>query len=117
MDKNRLGLDNPLIDYDLNDFEKLSQKYWELEMDADRFAKEIVAKLVIKLGIPINIAKEQFKLSSYIENYPTMSSMVMYGLKQIIDGIKNIKKSGGEYTDIQDHPMVKIHLDRLENLI
>jgi hypothetical protein len=43
--------------------------------------------------------------------------MVMYGLKQIIDGIKNIKKSGGEYTDIQDHPMVKKHLDRLENFI
>jgi hypothetical protein len=117
MDKNMLGLDNPLTDYDLEDFEKIAKKYWELEMDADNFAKEMVAKLVIKLGIPINIAKEQFKLSPYIENYPTMSSMVMYGLKQIIDGIKNIKKSGGEYTDIQDHPMVKKHLDRLENFI
>jgi hypothetical protein len=117
MDKNMLGLDNPLTDYDLEDFEKIAKKYWELEMDADNFAKEMVAKLVIKLGIPINIAKEQFKLSSYIENYPSMSSMVMYGLKQIIDGIKNIKKSGGEYTDIQDHPMVKKHLDRLENFI
>jgi hypothetical protein len=43
--------------------------------------------------------------------------MIITALKQIVSTIKNIKKSGGEYTDIQDHPMVKIHLDRLENLI
>lgn len=117
MDKNRLGLDNPLSDYDLEDFEKLSKKYWELEMDADKFGKEMVAKLVIKLGIPIEIAKEQLRLSGYIQNYPLLSNMVMSSLKQIVNGIKDIKKSGGEYTDIQDHPMIKKHLDKLENLI
>ena len=117
MDKNRLGLDNPLTDYDLEDFEKLSKKYWDLEMDADKFGKEMVAKLVIKLGIPIEVAKEQLKLSPYIQNYPLASNMVMSSLKQIVNNIKDIKKSGGEYTDIQDHPMVKRHLDRLENLI
>jgi hypothetical protein len=31
--------------------------------------------------------------------------------------IKEIKKSGGEYSDIQDHPMIKKYLDRLENFI
>jgi hypothetical protein len=41
----------------------------------------------------------------------------MSSLKQIVNSIKDIKKSGGEYTDIQDHPMVKRHLDKLENLI
>ena len=43
--------------------------------------------------------------------------MVLHQLKMIIDSIKQIKKSGGEYTDIQDHPMVKRHLDKLENFI
>jgi hypothetical protein len=117
IDKNRLGMDNPLNDYDLEDFENLSKKYWELEMDADKFGKEMVAKLVIKLGIPMEIAKEQLRFSPYIQNYPLASNMIITALKQIVSTIKNIKKSGGEYTDIQDHPMVKIHLDRLENLI
>jgi hypothetical protein len=117
MDKNRLGLDNPLTDYDLEDFEELFKKYWELEMDADRFGKEMVAKLVIKLGIPIEIAKKELKLSPYIQNYPLVSNMIMSSLKQIVNSIKDIKKSGGEFTDIQDHPMVKRHLDKLENFI
>jgi hypothetical protein len=117
MDKNRLGLDNPLTDYDLNDFEKLSQKYWELEMDADRFGKEMIAKLIIKLGLPMDVSKENLRLSPYIQNYPLASKMIMMSLQQIVNGIKDIKKSGEEYTDIQDHPMVKRHLDKLENLI
>ena len=105
------------IDFTLNDFEKLSQKYWELEMDADRFGKEMIAKLIIKLGLPIDVAKENLGLSRYIENYPLTSNMVLSQLKMIIDSIKQIKKSGGEYTDIQDHPMIKRHLDKLENFI
>jgi hypothetical protein len=43
--------------------------------------------------------------------------MVMMSLQQIVNGIKQIKKSGEEYTDIQDHPMIKRHLDKLENFI
>jgi hypothetical protein len=117
IDKNRLGLDNPLTDYDLNDFEKLSQKYWELEIDADRFGKEMIAKLIIKLGLPMDVAKENLSLSPYIQNYPLASKMIMMSLQQIVNGIKDIKKSGGEFSDIQDHPMVKRHLDKLENLI
>jgi hypothetical protein len=66
---------------------------------------------------PMEVAKEQLKLSPYIQNYPLVSNMIMSSLKQIVNSIKDIKKSGGEYTDIQDHPMVKKHLDKLENLI
>ena len=108
---------NPLTDFDLEDFEALYEQYWNMELDADKFAKEMVAKLVIKLDIPIDIAKKLFSLSLYVQQYPTMSNMVRGSIQQIINDIKRIKKSGGEYTDIQDHPMVKRHLDKLENLI
>ena len=57
------------------------------------------------------------KLFSYIENYPSMSRMVEMSLRQIIDQIKQIKKSGEEYSDIADHPMVKRYLDKLEDFI
>jgi hypothetical protein len=43
--------------------------------------------------------------------------MVISQLKIIVNMIKEIKKSGGEYSDIQDHPMIKKYLDRLENFI
>ena len=108
---------NPLTDFDLEDFEALYEQYWNMELDADRFAKEMVAKLVIKLGIPIDIAKKLFSLSLYVQQYPTMSNMVRGGIQQIINDIKRIKKSGGEYTDIQDHPIVQRHIDKLEDFI
>lgn len=108
---------NPLTDFDLEDFEALYEQYWNMELDADKFAKEMVAKLIIKLGIPIDIAKKLFSLSLYVQQYPTMSNMVRGGIQQIINDIKRIKKSGGEYTDIQDHPVVQRHIDKLENFI
>jgi len=117
MNKSKLGLDNPLSDYDFDDFEKIAQQYWKLELDADRFGKEMIAKLVIKLEIPIEVAEKQFKLSPYVENYPSSSKMVISQLRMIVNMIKEIKKSGDEYSDIQDHPMIKRYLDRLENFI
>ena len=108
---------NPLTDFDLEDFEALYEQYWNMELDADKFAKEMVAKLVIKLDIPIDIAKKLFSLSLYVQQYPTMSNMVRGSIQQIINDIKRIKKSGGEYTDIQDHPVVKRHIDKLEDFI
>ena len=108
---------NPLTDFDLEDFEALSEQYWEMELDADQFAKNMVAKIVIKLGIPIEDAKNLFTLSPYIQNYPSMSKMVTSSLSQIVAGIKQMKKSGAEYEDIQDHPMVKRFIDKLENFI
>jgi hypothetical protein len=88
-----------------------------MELDADQFAKNMVAKIVIKLGIPIDVASRLFSLSHYIQNYPSASRMVRGHLAQIVNGIKEIKKSGGEFEDIQDHPMVKMYIDRLENFI
>ena len=108
---------NPLTDFDLEDFEDLYEQYWNMELDADKFAKEMVAKLVIKLEIPIDIAKKLFSLSPYVQQYPTMSNMVRGSIQQIINDIKRIKKSGGEYTDIQDHPVVQRHIDKLEDFI
>jgi len=108
---------NPLTDFDLEDFEALNDQYWEMELDSDQFAKNMVAKIVIKLGIPIEFAKEQFSLSPYIQNYPAMSQTIKSHLKMIVDQIKQIKKSGGEYEDIQDHPIVKRHISALEDFI
>jgi hypothetical protein len=88
-----------------------------MELDADEFAKEMVAKLIIKLGIPIDIAKKLFSLSPYVQQYPRMSNMVRGSIQQIINDIKQIKKSGGQYEDIQDHPVVKRHIDKLEDFI
>ena len=112
-----LKMINPLTDFDLEDFEALYEQYWNMELDADRFAKEMVAKLVIKLEIPIDIAKKLFSLSPYVQKYPSMSNMVRGGVQQIINDIKIIKKSGGEYIDIQDHPIVQRHIDKLEDFI
>jgi len=108
---------NPLTDFDLEDFEALYKQYWEMELDADTFAKNMVAKIVIELNIPIEIAKKLFSLSPYVQQYPSMSKMVRGGIQQIINDIKQIKKSGGQYEDIQDHPIVKRHIDKLEDFI
>jgi hypothetical protein len=108
---------NPLTEFDLDDFEKLYEQYWNMELDADEFAKKMVAKLVIKLEIPIEIAKKLFSLSPYVQQYPSMSNMVRGSIQQIINDIKQIKKSGGQYEDIQDHPVVKRHIDKLEDFI
>jgi len=112
-----MKMPNPLTEFDLEDFETLADQYWEMELDADQFAKNMVAKIVIKLGIPIDVASRLFSLSHYIQNYPSASRMVRGHLAQIVNGIKEIKKSGAEYEDIQDHPMVKRHIDKLENFI
>lgn len=112
-----LKMENPLVDYDLDDFEALAKQYWEMELDADKFAKEMIAKIVIKLQIPLKIAQGNFRLSPYIESYPSQSKMVTGMLQQIVMSIKQIKKSGGEFTDIQDHPTVNRFIDKLENFI
>jgi hypothetical protein len=38
-------------------------------------------------------------------------------IKNIVVGIKKMRQSGIEYTDISDHPMVKLHLEKLEDFI
>lgn len=112
-----IKMKNPFQDYDLNDFEKLYEQYWEMELDSDQFAKNMVAKIVIKLGLPLDFAKKHFGLSQYIEQYPTMSQIIKNQVRLIVQSIMDIKKSGEEYLDIQDHPMIKKHLNNLENFI
>lgn len=113
----QLKMLDPTADMDLDDFEALYKQYWEMELDADQFAKNKIANLVLKLKIPMDVAKNQFKLSQYIENYPSASSYIKQSLYAIVNNIKQIKKSGAEFTNIQDHPMIKQHLNRLERFI
>lgn len=112
----KIFMNNPLIG-DLDDFEKLFEEYWEMELDADQFAKNMIVILVSELKIPSEIAKTQFKLSPYISQYPSLSNSIKNSVKMIVHQIKEIKKSGVKYEDIQDHPIVKKHLDKLEDLI
>jgi hypothetical protein len=88
-----------------------------MELDADKFGKEMVAKLIMALDIPMDFAKEQFSLSAYINQYPSMSMMVRMNIKNIVSQIQQLKDAGIEFTDIQDHPIVKRHLDKLENFL
>ena len=110
----KLKIDNPLTGQ-LEDFEKLFEDYWKLELDADEFAKEKIANIVLMFNIPIGTAKQNFKLSSYVENYPSASKTVKNFMRTIVSDIQKMKKSGMEYTDIADHPVVKNHLEKLEN--
>lgn len=112
-----IKMPNPLSDFSLDNFKKIYDQYWEMELDADQFAKNKIARLVYELGIPEDIAMKQFTLSSYIKNYPFAAKMVEYSLRQIIEYIKHMKKSGEEYEDIQDHPMVKQYLHKLEDFL
>jgi hypothetical protein len=88
-----------------------------MEMDADQYAKKMLAKLVLKLNIPLEELKEYFKLSNHIENYQYASNMVKNYVQHLVMDIIRMKKDGIEFNDIQDHPIVKRHLDKLENFI
>lgn len=110
----KLKIDNPLTGQ-LEDFEKLFKEYWKLELDADEFAKKKISELIISLSIPIEVAKKNFKLSPYVENYPSASKMIENQMRLLVSQIRDMKKSGMEYNDIADHPIVKTHLGKLEN--
>ena len=112
-----IKMPNPLSEFDLKDFEAIYKQYWEMELDADQFAKNMVASIVKSLNIPMEIAIQNFKLSPFIKDYPQASSFVKMSLQNIIGTIKEMKKKGLEYSDIQDHPMVKPYLEKLENFL
>lgn len=107
-----IKMGNPFVNFDINDFESIYNQYWEMELDADQFAKNVIAKLIIKSEIPIDIAKRYFTLSPYIQNYPAYSSMIRNQLKLIIDEIKLMDY---EFEDIQDLPRIKMLIDKLED--
>lgn len=88
-----------------------------MELDADQFAKNMIAKFVKNFNIPISIAQKYFGLSLYIKSYPSMSQYIRNNLKLIIDTIIDLKKQGIEVNDARDIPSVKPHLDHLEDLL
>lgn len=108
---------DPLADMDLNDFEKVYDQYWEMELDADQFAKNKVATLVKKLDLPMKIAVPVFRLSPFIEKYPTQGKAIESNIRSVILGIKQMQMSGETYRGIHDHPLVKPYLEKLQNLL
>lgn len=112
----KLNFKDPFTN-DLENMEKIYEDYWKLEMDADTFGKRKVAELVKQLNIPLDLAKMYFGFSSYIDQYPSLSKSIFNSVKQIVEIIKDMRKKGISYQGIQDIPMIKQHLDRLENFI
>ena len=106
-----LGQINPLSG-DLEDFDELYKMYWEMEMDAHKYAIEWVNKI----GNMINLPKEYYKLSPMVTSYPSMGHMVRDQIVNINKIIKELKQKGYDYSDISDLPFVKKHLDKLEDL-
>jgi hypothetical protein len=107
---------NPTID-SLDDFEELSEKYWQMELDADSFAKKKIGEIVLKSKMPIEMAKMLFRLSQYIQEYPSLSKMVKFQIEKIANQLKYMRDSGQEIKDISDHPTVKQHMEKLEDFI
>jgi len=107
---------NPTID-SLDDFEELSEKYWQMELDADSFAKKKIAEIVMKSKMPIEMAKALFRLSQYIDQYASLSKMVKLHITKIANELKRMRDSGQEIKDISDHPVVKQYMERLEDFI
>jgi hypothetical protein len=97
---------------DIEDFEKFYDVYWEMEMDADRYAKNWVKKI----GDILKLPEEYYKLDSMIENYPMMSNSVKSTMVHLHNQVQKLKKEGMSYNDISDLDVVKKHLEKLEDM-
>lgn len=97
---------------DIEDFEKFYDIYWEMEMDADRYAKNWVKKI----GNVLKLPEKYYKLDVMIENYPMMSNSVKSMMVQLHNQVQKLKKEGMSYEDISDLDVVKKHLDKLEDM-
>jgi hypothetical protein len=97
---------------DIEDFEEFYKIYWEMEMDADSYAKDWVKKI----GNVLELPDEYYQLDQMITNYPMMSSMVRMMMTQLHNQVQKLKKEGMSYTDISDLDVVKQHLHRLEDM-
>ncbi len=112
----RLKKQNPLSG-DFEDFENFFELYWDLEMDADEFAKERTNYIVSILNLSEQEKNKHFKIGNYIENYPTMSRMIKGATFPLFNQVLEIKKSlpDGEKVDVSDLPIVKKIMDKLED--
>jgi hypothetical protein len=97
---------------DIEDFEKFYNIYWEMEMDADRYAKTWVQKI----GDVLKLPEEYYKLDPMIDNYPMMSNSVKSMMVGLHSQVQKLKKEGMTYEDISDLDVVKKHLDKLEDM-
>ena len=108
---NEFGLANSYMG-DIEDFEEFYKIYWDMELDADSYAKDWVKKIGDVLGLP----EEYYQLDQLITNYPMMSSMVRQMMTQLHNQVQKLKQQGMTYTDISDLDVVKKHLHRLEDM-
>lgn len=97
---------------DIENFEKFYEVYWEMEMDADKYAKTWVKKI----GDVLKLPQEYYKLNMMIENYPMMSNSVKSLMVQLHNQVQKLKKEGMTYEDISDLDVVKKHIDKLEDM-
>jgi hypothetical protein len=97
---------------DIEDFEEFYEIYWDMEMDADRYAKDWVKKI----GNVLRLPEEYYQLDQMITNYPMMSSMVKQMMTQLHNQVQKLKRQGMSYTDISDLDVVKQYLDKLEDM-
>lgn len=113
---NRLMKQNPLSG-DIEDFEEFFRHYWDLEMDADEFAKERTKYIIDILNLSDEEKKKYFKIGYQITNYPMMSSMIKNATLPLFNQVLEIKKSlpDGEKVDVSDLPLVKRIMDKLED--
>lgn len=113
---NRLMKQNPLSG-DFEDFEEFFHHYWDLEMDADEFAKERTKYIIDILNLSDEEKKKYFKIGNLITNYPMMSLMVKNATFPLFNQVLEIKKSlpDGEKVDVSDLPLVKRIMDKLED--
>lgn len=111
MGEHRLNQINPLSGK-LEDFEELYRIYWDMEMDAHEYAMEWVEKI----GKILNLPKNKFRVSSFVETYPTKSNETRNMIDGINKTIRNLIKQGYDYEDLGDLPMIKNLFNELEDL-
>lgn len=114
---NHLKKNNPLSG-DLEDFENFFESYWELEMDADKTAKEKTDFIISILNITEEEKNKYFKLGKLASEYPMMSEMIKNATRPLFNQVMEIKKSlpSDQKVDVSDLPIVKRILDKLEEL-
>ena len=106
-----LRMENPLSG-DIEDFEELYSRYWQMEMDAHEYGLEWVDRISNIIGLP----EEYYRLSPMVTNYPTMGHMVRNQVESVHKTIEKLKSDGYDYGDISDLPMITNIMDKLEDI-
>jgi hypothetical protein len=97
---------------DVEDFEEFFKIYWQMELDADKYGKDLVKKI----GDILKLPQDVYYLDPMIENYPSMSNQVRQMTSHLHREIQTLKSRGMKYSDISDLDIVKKHLKNLEDM-